>query len=181
MTERNKELGWILKQRRLLKGLTLVKLHDLSGVSPTHVGRIEHGKRFPSATTLRKLAEPLGFGEVELLRLAGFVTEGKGEIPVWALRLEQEGASKVLAVGVKVQLRQCPETWRSSVGIIVAIRVWHDMATLLGPPYRAVPVFDVQGEGWNIMNIKIDELLLWEEPALPPMAPQEVKGDAKTD
>lgn len=177
MIEHNKELGRILKQRRLLKGLTLVKLRDLSGVSPTHVGRIERGGRFPSVHILRKLAEPLGFGEVELLRLAGFISEAKGEMPVGALRLEQGNASKVLAVGIKVMLRQYPETWRDSVGTIVAIRVWHDMATLLGPPYRAVPVFDLQGEGWNVVNIKIDDLMLWEEPA--PMPAEDEGRDNK--
>lgn len=68
------KLGETLKDRRKAKGLTLQQVSISSGVSTAHIGRIERGQRFPSARILRKLAQPFGFTEVELLKLAGFLS-----------------------------------------------------------------------------------------------------------
>jgi len=46
----------------------------MSGVSASELGRIERGERFPSVTILRKIAEPLGFGEGELFIFAGYLS-----------------------------------------------------------------------------------------------------------
>ena len=59
--EPRKNLGILLKQQRLRIMLTLRELTTLSGVSSSHLGRIERGERFPSASILRKIAKPLGF------------------------------------------------------------------------------------------------------------------------
>ncbi len=67
-------LGKILKQRRIVIPLTLRRLADISGTSPSHLGRVERGERFPSAAVLRKIAEPLGFEESELFSLAGYLS-----------------------------------------------------------------------------------------------------------
>jgi transcriptional regulator with XRE-family HTH domain len=67
-------LGKIIKQQRISVPLTLQKLTDQSGVSSSHLGRIERGERFPSAHILRKIARPLGFEEDELLTLAGYLS-----------------------------------------------------------------------------------------------------------
>ncbi len=69
-----KELGKMLKQRRLMVPLTLREVATMSGVSPSHLGRIERGERFPSASILQKLAKPLGFEESELFLLAGYLS-----------------------------------------------------------------------------------------------------------
>ncbi|MBA7563938.1 hypothetical protein ES708_05600 [subsurface metagenome] len=45
-----------------------------SGVSASYLSYVERGERFPSATVLRKIAQPLGFGDVEILTLAGFMS-----------------------------------------------------------------------------------------------------------
>jgi len=66
------KLGEILKERRKVKGWTLMQLSSESGVSASHIGRTERGKHYPSAHVLTKLAKPLGFAETELLKLAGF-------------------------------------------------------------------------------------------------------------
>ena len=66
--------GQKIRNRRRDKGLTLRQLSLESGVSITYIGRIETGKRFPSGNILTMLAKPLGFGEVELLKLAGVLT-----------------------------------------------------------------------------------------------------------
>jgi len=53
--------------------LTLKQLSDAAGVSTSHLGRIERGRRFPSARILSRIAKPLGSGESELLTLAGYL------------------------------------------------------------------------------------------------------------
>ena len=67
-------LGSMIKQRRTAMRLTLRQLATASGVSKAHLGRIERGERFPSAYILQRIARPLGFDEVELLTLAGFLS-----------------------------------------------------------------------------------------------------------
>ncbi len=74
MEENRNNLGAILKQQRLTIPLTLQELAGTSGVSPSHLGRIERGERFPSARILRRIAKPLGFDEDELFTLAGFLS-----------------------------------------------------------------------------------------------------------
>jgi len=54
--------------------LTLREIATMSGVSSSHLGRIERRERFPSATILQKIAKPLNFEEGELLCLAGYLS-----------------------------------------------------------------------------------------------------------
>ena len=67
-------VGRVIKQRRLMAELTLSQLSARSGVSTSHLGRIESGDRFPSASVLRKLAKPLGVSEVELFSFVGYLS-----------------------------------------------------------------------------------------------------------
>ena len=76
VTHHNKDLAQILKRQRLSIAATLRELGARSGVSSSHLGRIERGERFPSAHILQKIAEPLGFNEGQLLTLAGFLSHG---------------------------------------------------------------------------------------------------------
>ena len=66
--------GEILRQRRVTVPLTLQELGAMASVSPSHLGRIENGGRFPSARILRRIARPLGFEEDELFALAGYLS-----------------------------------------------------------------------------------------------------------
>lgn len=68
------DLAKIIKQRRVVAPLTLRELAAASGVSVSHLGRIERGERFPSAHVLRKIAQPLGLGEADLLTLGGYLS-----------------------------------------------------------------------------------------------------------
>ena len=70
----NTNLGRMLKQQRLMIPLTLRQLGAMTGISPSHLGRIEKGERFPSASILRRMAKPLGFEESELFALAGYLS-----------------------------------------------------------------------------------------------------------
>jgi transcriptional regulator with XRE-family HTH domain len=74
MEEARANFGRILKQQRVSLPLTLRELSSMSGVSASHLGRIERGERFPSGSVLRKIAAPLGFEEDELFTLAGYLS-----------------------------------------------------------------------------------------------------------
>jgi transcriptional regulator with XRE-family HTH domain len=71
---RSTNLGEIIRQGRVTQRLTLSQLSSMSGVSSSHLGRIERGERYPSGSILRKIAKPLGFEENELFTLAGYLT-----------------------------------------------------------------------------------------------------------
>jgi len=84
--------------------LTLHELAEKSGVSASHLGRIERGERFPSARTLRRIAKPLGFEET--------LPEGSGRLdPYVATVLSQEPVSVQHAVvGILTILKSIAES-----------------------------------------------------------------------
>ena len=89
-TVKSKNLGQALKERRWTIQMTLQMLSNASGVSPSHIARIEQGERYPSAWILRKLARPLGITETELLRFAGYLSQDppvaeESQTGVWRL------------------------------------------------------------------------------------------------
>lgn len=73
--EYSDNLADTLKKLRFSLSLTLQELASKSGISASHLGRIERCERFPSARTLRKIAKPLGIEENELFLLAGFLSD----------------------------------------------------------------------------------------------------------
>ena len=86
----NLKLAKALHDRREEKELTLVQLSKLSGVSTSYVARVERGERFPSGLILRKLAKPLGFSEIELLKLAGFMARDDSDVRIERLKEEMK-------------------------------------------------------------------------------------------
>ncbi len=70
----NTELSKLLRQQRLMAELTLLELAAKSGVSQSHLARIERGERFPSGHILRKIAKPLELDESQLLIIAGYLS-----------------------------------------------------------------------------------------------------------
>ena len=91
---KNNKLGESLKARRQGKGLTLVELKALSGVDTTYLGRIERGERFPSAVILQKLAEPLGYGGAELMKLAGYLSPDRTDDRISKFKKSMKGEIK---------------------------------------------------------------------------------------
>ncbi len=79
MTTASNEIGKTLKQRRLSLELTLRELAAKSGVSASHLSRIEKGDRFPSGHILRKIAKPLGLDESLLMTMAGYLPDSSSE------------------------------------------------------------------------------------------------------
>lgn len=105
------KLGRIIRQQRVTIPLTLQKLSAMSGVSPSHLGRIERGERSPSAVILRKIAKPLGFEEDELFRLAGFLSPR-----------ENNAREKTVAVGLDpVVAKMLAEEPRETQRVVISI------------------------------------------------------------
>jgi len=115
----NSELGKIIKQQRITVPLTLQELTAKSGVSSSHLGRIERGERFPSAHVLRKIARPLGFEEDELLTLAGYLSPQPRRIaeesPSYSGRRVDPYVARVLA-------QEPVDTQRAVIGILTILK-----------------------------------------------------------
>lgn len=120
MTENSsKNLGRMLKQRRVMIPLTLREMATISGVSSSHLGRIERGERFPSASVLRKMAKPLGFEERELFSLAGYLSSPsvgieEGGVDYSAQRLDPYVARMLSQEPIEVQ--------RTIIGILSILK-----------------------------------------------------------
>lgn len=120
MVRHDSNLGKILKQQRIAIPLTLQELAATSGVSSSHLGRIERGERFPSAHILRKIAKPLGFDEDELFTLAGFLSP---QTPSIAEERTSSYSSRHLDPYVAKMLAEEPvEVQRAVIGILTMLK-----------------------------------------------------------
>jgi len=113
------DLGKILKQQRITIPLTLQELTAKSGVSASHLGRIERGERFPSAHILQKIARPLGFEEDELLTLAGYLSPQLHRVaeadPSYSARRVDPYVARVLA-------QEPVDVQRAVIGILTILK-----------------------------------------------------------
>ncbi len=120
MSYNTNDLGKILKQQRINTPLTLQELSAESGVSSSHLGRIERGERFPSARILRKIAKPLGFSEDELFTLAGFLSPQTSAV-------EEENSTRYNSRHLdpyvaKLLAEEPPEIQRAVIGILSLLK-----------------------------------------------------------
>ncbi len=113
------DFGKIIKQQRITVPLTLQELTAKSGVSSSHLGRIERGERFPSAHVLQKIARPLGFEEDELLTLAGYLSPQPRRIAE-----ESSGYSggRVDPYVGRVLAQESVEVQRTVIGILTILK-----------------------------------------------------------
>jgi len=91
----------------------------MSGVSSSHLGRIERGERFPSARILRKIAKPLGFEEDELFTLAGYLSPQPSGI---AERNPSYGSERVDPYVASVLAREPVDVQRAVIGILTILK-----------------------------------------------------------
>ena len=112
-------IGEIIKQQRILIPLTLNELSGESGVSQSHIGRIERGERLPSAHVLRKIAKPLGFEEDELFTLAGYLSS---QSPMIAEKRPIYGGERLDPYVARVLAQEPVEMQRAVIGIIVILK-----------------------------------------------------------
>jgi transcriptional regulator with XRE-family HTH domain len=69
------KVGEYLKSLRQGMGISQNKLADISGITVSHICRMEKGNRIPSGAMVVKLASALGIAEKELLVMAGHTGE----------------------------------------------------------------------------------------------------------
>ncbi len=113
-------IGEIIKRKRILIPLTLHELSSNSGISQSHIGRIERGERLPSAKVLRKIAKPLGFEEEELFMLAGFLSipSDDQKIPA-SMRFNHLAIDPLVADALA---HEPPEVQRAVIGILSLLK-----------------------------------------------------------
>ena len=119
MDDYRKNLGKVLKQQRHSANLTLHELSAASSVSPSHLGRIEKGERFPSAAILKRIAKPLNFCEDELFTLAGYLS------PRLAPETESDTAesqNKLDPYVAKILAQESVEVQRTVVGLLTILK-----------------------------------------------------------
>jgi len=116
---RTNDLGKIIKQQRITVPLTLQELTAKSGVSSSHLGRIERGERFPSAHVLRKIARPLGFEEDELLTLAGYLSPQPRRI---AEEIPGYSGGRVDPYVARVLAQEPVDVQRAVIGILTILK-----------------------------------------------------------
>lgn len=69
-----------LRESRIEQGLSIQELSTLSGISASHISRIERGKRKPSPHTLKKIAPYLRVDYIQLLKIADLVDNDNPEL-----------------------------------------------------------------------------------------------------
>ena len=115
----NGNLGEILRLQRVTMHLTLQQLAAKSRVSPSHLGRIEKGTRFPSARVLHRLAPPLGFEENELFSLAGYLTP---DPPSETAGTQPYAPGRVDPYVAKILGQETPEVQHAVLGILSLLK-----------------------------------------------------------
>ena len=112
-------LGGIIKQQRISLSLTLQELAARSGVSASHLGRIERGERFPSAHILQRIAKPLGFEEDELFTLAGYLSP---QSPMIAEKSPPYGSERMDPYVARVLAQEPVEIQRAVIGVLTILK-----------------------------------------------------------
>lgn len=114
-----KGFGEILRQERVRIPLTLQELSAQSGVSPSHLGRIERGERFPSAGVLKRVAKPLGLEEDEIFTLAGYLSTEDDTVSESQATYT---AGKLDPYVAKVLAQESLEVQRAVIGILSMLK-----------------------------------------------------------
>jgi transcriptional regulator with XRE-family HTH domain len=128
MTDYTRNIGTIIKKRRQSEDLTLHQLSSASGVSSSHLGRIENGDRNPSAGVLQRIAKPLGFSEDELFTLAGYLS---AQFPTPKDQPTKEKRNNLDPYVASVLSQEPIEVQKSVIGILSILK---SLATTVIPP-----------------------------------------------
>jgi len=112
-------IGKIIKRQRVLLDITQSKLASSAGISSALIGRVERGERFPSARTLRKLADVLHFNESELLIQAKYMS------PQYSGLVDRNAGTGTMRLDpfVAIELSKEPqEVQRSVLAVLAALK-----------------------------------------------------------
>jgi transcriptional regulator with XRE-family HTH domain len=118
-SKNSNSLGKIIRRQRVALPLTQQELAAVTGVSPSYLGRIERGERFPSARVLRRIAKPLGFGEDELFTLAGYLSPQSGGV---AGEKEEHAGGQSDPYVVRLLAQEPIEVQRAVIAILTILK-----------------------------------------------------------
>jgi len=90
IANRNIETGYYLHKLRLKIRYTLAESARKIDISPTYLSDIEHGRKLPSDSTIRKLAELYDIDEIDLFNMFGKISLTVLEVLRNDLRLQRE-------------------------------------------------------------------------------------------
>jgi len=124
-------IGRIIKQQRVSLSMTLQELAAKSGVSASHLGRIERGERFPSAHVLRRIAKHVDFEEDELFTLAGFLSP---QAPGIAENAPAYTAGRLDPFVARMLAQETVEVQRAVIGILAILRSLAKESAAKAPP-----------------------------------------------
>ena len=119
------DIGHFIKRTRKEKGLTLMRLQKLSGVSNSYLSQIENGLFQPSPEILKKLEEPLEVSYFDLMVKAGYwdkeesgwrkdlyeVTQGESSMDDVKLKWEKEEYLEEYHVKIEKVLVESPNLY----------------------------------------------------------------------
>lgn len=97
ITNRNINAGNYLQNLRLSKKLTLSSASKYINISPTYLSDIEHGRKLPSDTTIKNIANFYEIDEIDL-----FNKFGKISLTVKELLLNNLNLQRKIYNGVKI-------------------------------------------------------------------------------
>ena len=95
------------------------ELSASSGVSPSHLGRVERGERFPSAHVLRRIARHLGFDESELFALAGYFSP---QSPTVAETMAGNSVKQLDPIVTRALAQEPIEVQRAAIVILTVLK-----------------------------------------------------------
>ena len=122
MEETSKDsISNIIKQRRILLDLSQSELAETAGVSPSLIGRIETGTRYPSARTLRKLASALGISEIELFVHAEYLSRPSSS------RIKED--TQIMQLDPKVIFELSKEPLKTQRTVLAILKMLKSLAT----------------------------------------------------
>ena len=115
----SQDLGMVIKLQRIFTGLTLRELSNRSGVSSSHLSRIEKGDRFPSGHILQRIAKPLGFTESELLASAGYLSLQPSTVTEV---IAENNVKKLDPIVARILAQEPVEVQRTVVAVLTLIK-----------------------------------------------------------
>jgi len=95
ITNRNIDTGNYLQKLRLSKDLTLSSASKYINISPTYLSDIEHGRKLPSDTTIKNIADFYEIDEIELFNKFGKISLTVKELLLSDLNLQRKIYNKV--------------------------------------------------------------------------------------
>ena len=90
ITNRNIDTGNYLQNLRLSKKLTLSSASKSINISPTYLSDIEHGRKLPSDTTIKNIADFYEIDEIELFNKFGKISLTVKELLLNDLNLQRK-------------------------------------------------------------------------------------------